>query len=228
MVAKHKNTQLSESKNHLVSSNDAVSGHVKKNNDKREPGGQRHDVARKKKKKVIAKTRRVVTKRKKKPLVARTTRIHRTKPKEPIVLVQSSVRRFLAKVRYKRMKLAKESGVMIAMSGTTQGKSGRYQDFDGQVYFFAVTADGAWWQVVSREKWNACKETTLDDTHVLVPANGTALGSDGDYFAYDPTLDRAKQSEQPRRWLCDGQGIWKTDVVKKRSFFPSNIFKRSR
>ena len=55
-----------------------------------------------------------------------------------VVIMQSIIRRFIAKCRVRRKRFAiaaKEQGVLVAMRGTSQGKSGWYES-DGNVYYF--------------------------------------------------------------------------------------------
>merc|ERR1719480_687600 len=66
------------------------------------------------------------------------------------------------------VKSAQQAGVMVAIRGTSQGRSGWYQDFDGTVYFFAVDAEGTWWQVVDQAEWNERREDVCMYVRVYV------------------------------------------------------------
>jgi len=94
--------------------------------------------------------------RRRKKMAARTIQgawRNSRKKNTAVSLLQATIRGFVARRHVKRMKQAKEAGVMVAMKGTLQGKSGWYQDFDGQTYFFAVDPKGVWWQVMKAEQW---------------------------------------------------------------------------
>eukprot|EP00941_MAST-03F_sp_MAST-3F-sp1_P002655 g2655.t1 len=103
------------------------------------------------------------------------------------------------------MKSAKEAGVMVAMKGTDQGKSGWYQDFDGQQYFFAVDNSGVWWQVLSRSEWEKRSED-LQGVPVLVAHDSKKFGMSGKYQEFGGEEDRKKKKF--RKW-CVKDGIWK-------------------
>jgi len=108
------------------------------------------------------------------------------------ILLQRQIRRFLATKRVELVRQAREAGVMVAVKGTIQGKSGWYQDFDSQVYFFAVDVDGVWWEVVSEERWRTYKferSKELENVPVLVSwSKNPEFGSGGDvnHFPHPP------------------------------------------
>lgn len=120
-----------------------------------------------------------------------------------VMLLQSVIRGFVARRHVKRMKQAKEAGVMVAMKGTTQGKSGWYQDFDGQTYFFAVDTKGVWWQVMKPEQWQA-RSDELENVPVLVVAEGQKLGEPGKYREFGIKGVKKK----PQKWKVNDVGIW--------------------
>lgn len=88
--------------------------------------------------------------------------------------MQRIIRGHLCRKYVEMVKSAQQAGVMVAIKGTKQGKSGTYQDFDGTIYFFAVDAEGTWWQVVEQSEWNERQED-LENIPVLVCQKGTKL-----------------------------------------------------
>merc|ERR1719231_2206679 len=90
------------------------------------------------------------------------------------------------------------------MKGTTQGKSGWYQDFDGQTYFFAVDTKGVWWQVMKPEQWQA-RSDELENVPVLVVAEGQKLGEPGKYREFGIKGVKKK----PQKWKVNDVGVWK-------------------
>lgn len=120
-------------------------------------------------------------------------------------LMQRQVRRYLAGNRVELVRQAREAGVMVAVRSTVQGKSGWYQDFDSQVYFFAVDIDGTWWEVVSEKRWSTYKlarSKELQNVPVLVAwANNGELGSGGLY--YEHKMDGSTEGAgAPHQWTC--------------------------
>jgi hypothetical protein len=125
-------------------------------------------------------------------------------PERATLTLQRVMRGFVSRRHTERRKKAKEAGVMVAMRGTTQGKSGWYMDFDGQMYFFAVDPNGEWWQVVSRDDWEE-RQDELDGVLVLVPHEKTKLGQAGKYREFGTE----KTSKKYRKWKVLDDGIWK-------------------
>jgi hypothetical protein len=78
------------------------------------------------------------------------------KVQQSAVRIQTVFRGHLARLSAAVIQQAREAGVMVAINGTVQGRSGWYQDFDQQVYFFAVDATGVWWEVVAEKTWKSC------------------------------------------------------------------------
>merc|ERR1712146_609301 len=100
----------------------------------------------------------------------------------PVVRCQAWVRGWVQRRKTKRMRLAREAGVMVACTGTTQGQSGWYMDFDGEVYYFAVDMYETWWQLVKQEDFDKNKKQfEVDDTPVLVADPLTRIGYPGFY-----------------------------------------------
>merc|ERR1712150_125529 len=98
--------------------------------------------------------------------------------------IQRIIRGWLCRRYVDMVKSAQQAGVMVAIRGTSQGRSGWYQDFDGTVYFFAVDAEGTWWQVVNQEEW-AERQDDLEGIPVLVCQKGTKKGGkDGKFKEY--------------------------------------------
>lgn len=120
------------------------------------------------------------------------------------ILLQRQIRRFLATKRVELVRQAREAGVMVAVKGTIQGKSGWYQDFDSQVYFFAVDVDGVWWEVVSEERWRTYKferSKELENVPVLVSwSKNPEFGSGGLY--YEQMMDGSHNDSPPHQWMC--------------------------
>jgi len=140
--------------------------------------------------------------------------LKRRKYQKSLLTLQACIRGFVARRVTKRMLQAKEAGVMVAMKGTRQGRSGWYQDFDGQKYFFAVDAQGTWWQVMKEAKWKATKDT-LSGVAVLVAKSDTKMGTAGSYFEFGPTSSR---SNKARGWRPNNQGIWERFKASNRLF----------
>merc|ERR1712151_32492 len=120
------------------------------------------------------------------------------------VKIQRVIRGHLSRRYVDMVKSAQQAGVMVAIKGTTQGRSGWYQDFDGTVYFFAVDGDGTWWQVVEQEEW-AERQEDLEGIAVLVCQKGTKKGGmDGKFKEYGhPSAKRGVKS-----WSQSGSGHW--------------------
>jgi len=120
------------------------------------------------------------------------------------ILMQRQLRRFLASKRVELVRQAREAGVMVAVKGTVQGKSGWYQDFDSQVYFFAVDVEGVWWEVVSEARWASYKferSKELENVPVLVSwSNNPQLGAGGLY--YEHMMDGSPSEGAPHQWIC--------------------------
>lgn len=117
-------------------------------------------------------------------------------------VIQTKFRQYQAKKWIKKLKQAQQAGVMVAIQGTEQGKSGWYQDFDGTTYFFAVDPNGTWWQIVTQEEWHNHGEE-LDDIPVLVCEKGVEKGQPGKFREYgDPSA-----KPKPQRWKSK-DGVW--------------------
>jgi len=125
------------------------------------------------------------------------------------ILMQKHIRKHLATKRVELVRQAREAGVMVAVRGTVQGKSGWYQDFDSQVYFFAVDGDGVWWEVVSEDQWRTYqfeRSKELENVPVLVSWSKNAqLGSGGLYF--ENLMDGSHSDGPPHQWMC-AEGIF--------------------
>ena len=52
-----------------------------------------------------------------------------------------------------RLDAAKEAGVHLAMKGTIQGRSGWYQDFEGNASYFTVNEQAEWTRVCTWQEW---------------------------------------------------------------------------
>lgn len=118
-------------------------------------------------------------------------------------VIQSKVRQYLAKGWVKMLRQAQQAGVMVAIQGTMQGKSGWYQDFDGTKYFFAVDPNGVWWQIVTQDEWQDHGEE-LDDIPVLVCEGGVKKGEPGKFREYGH--ESAKKA--PTKWKAGKEGVW--------------------
>ena len=117
-------------------------------------------------------------------------------------VIQTKVRQYLAKGWVKMLRQAQQAGVMVAIQGTTQGKSGWYQDFDGTKYFFAVDPNGVWWQIVTQDEWKNHGEE-LEDIPVLVCEPGVKKGDPGKFREYGH--EQAKK--KPQKWKAK-DGVW--------------------
>jgi len=120
------------------------------------------------------------------------------------VRIQRLVRGHLCRRYVDMVKSAQQAGVMVAIRGTSQGRSGWYQDFDGTVYFFAVDAEGTWWQVVDQAEWTERRED-LEGIAVLVCQKGTKKGGkDGKFKEYGhPQAKRGVKT-----WMQSDSGHW--------------------
>lgn len=120
------------------------------------------------------------------------------------VRIQRLVRGHLCRRYVDMVKSAQQAGVMVAIRGTSQGRSGWYQDFDGTVYFFAVDAEGTWWQVVDQAEWAERRED-LEGIAVLVCQKGTKKGGkDGKFKEFGhPGAKRGVKT-----WLQAESGHW--------------------
>ena len=118
-------------------------------------------------------------------------------------VIQTKVRQYLAKGWVKMLRQAQQAGVMVAIQGTLQGKSGWYQDFDGTKYFFAVDPQGVWWQIVTQDEWKDHGEE-LDDIPVLVCEGGVKKGEPGKFREYGH--ESAKKA--PTKWKAGKEGVW--------------------
>lgn len=118
-------------------------------------------------------------------------------------VIQSKVRQYLAKSWVKMLRQAQQAGVMVAIRGTIQGKSGWYQDFDGTTYFFAVDKSGVWWQVVTQDEWETNRDE-LEDIPVLVCEKGVKKGEAGKFREYGHETAKSK----PQKWKSK-DGVWK-------------------
>jgi len=115
------------------------------------------------------------------------------------------------------MRQARDAGVMVAMKGTVQGRSGYYQDFDGEIYFFAIDKRGCWWQVVRANTWREEQDGALEGVAALVPVNDIKIGSEGYYEEYnDPERVGKSRRKAPRWWADDGNGYWVPSKKKKK------------
>eukprot|EP00750_Incisomonas_marina_P017016 INCI19751.1.p1 GENE.INCI19751.1~~INCI19751.1.p1 ORF type:complete len:305 (+),score=54.50 INCI19751.1:435-1349(+) len=150
------------------------------------------------------KKKRKKLKKKQKKSAKAIQRFYRKKMEKHVAarVIQTKVRQYLAKGWVKMLRQAQQAGVMVAIQGTTQGKSGWYQDFDGTKYFFAVDAAGVWWQIVTQEEWKDHGEE-LDDIPVLVCENGVKKGEPGKFREYGH--DSAKK--KPQKWKAK-DGVW--------------------
>lgn len=128
----------------------------------------------------------------------------RMAPTMAVKTIQRVVRGHLCRRYVDMVKSAQQAGVMVAIRGTSQGRSGWYQDFDGTVYFFAVDAEGTWWQVVDQAEWTDRRED-LEGIAVLVCQKGTKKGGkDGKFKEYGhPQAKRGVKS-----WLQSESGHW--------------------
>jgi len=165
--------------------------------------------------KSLAKKRGRRRKKKKAATLIQRFWLKRRKHLHCATVVQAIIRGFIARRVTKRMLQAKEAGVMVAMKGTRQGRSGWYQDFDGQKYYFAVDAHGTWWQVMKPSKWETLKET-LNGVSVLVAREDTKMGTAGYYFEHGPTSSR---KDKARCWRQSKQGIWEPRATKTKRLF---------
>lgn len=125
------------------------------------------------------------------------------------VRIQSVFRGHLARVSAAVIQQAREAGVMVAINGTVQGQSGWYQDFDQQVYFFAVDTDAVWWEVVSQSAWKTYRDVRSDELQpvpILIVKRGTKLGESGKYAPL--TIDSYHENPDAKlafeRWLVQG------------------------
>lgn len=118
--------------------------------------------------------------------------------------IQRIVRGHLCRRYVDMVKSAQQAGVMVAIKGTSQGRSGWYQDFDGTIYFFAVDADGTWWQVVEQAEW-AERQDDLEGIPVLVCQKGTKKGGpDGKFKEFGhPNAKRGVKT-----WSQSKSGHW--------------------
>ena len=71
----------------------------------------------------------------------------------PQLTIQKRLRGFLARQTLRRRRAAAKTGFMVAMPGTVQGRSGRYQETDGSIFRYAVDKEGQWWQLVTHATW---------------------------------------------------------------------------
>jgi hypothetical protein len=117
-------------------------------------------------------------------------------------VIQTKVRQYLAKGWVKMLRQAQQAGVMVAVQGTVQGKSGWYQDFDGTKYFFAVDPKGVWWQIVTQDEWKDHGEE-LDDIPVLVCEVDVKKGEPGKFREYGHESAKPK----PQKWKAK-DGVW--------------------
>jgi hypothetical protein len=117
-------------------------------------------------------------------------------------VIQSKVRQMLAKSWVKMLRQAQQAGVMVAINGTVQGKSGWYQDFDGTKYYFAVDQNGIWWQVVTVDEW-ANHGEELDEIPVLVCEDGVKKGENGKFREFGHESAKSK----PQKWKIKN-GVW--------------------
>ena len=77
------------------------------------------------------------------------------------------------RVRYLKLKqTAEKTKVMMATNKLKQGKSGKYIDCDGSVYFFGVDRAQTWWQIVTQKEWDEHfrlgEASKLNNTSVMV------------------------------------------------------------
>ena len=96
---------------------------------------------------------------------------------------------FMRTRRMSRMKLqnaAKRHGVMMAIDERRQGKSGRYIDCDGSMYFFGVDKSQNWWQILTQKEW---------DKHTIRGASSTLNGTSA-------MVLRGQWSQIDRHQLC--------------------------
>lgn len=121
-------------------------------------------------------------------------------------VIQTKVRQYLAKGWVKMLRQAQQAGVMVAIQGTVQGKSGWYQDFDGTKYFFAVDPNGVWWQIVTQDEW-ANHGEELEDIPVLVCEKGVVKGQPGKFREYGHESAKKK----PTKWKAK-DGVWTRKV----------------
>ena len=121
-------------------------------------------------------------------------------------------------------------------TGTTQGQSGWYMDFDGEVYYFAVDMYETWWQLVKQGDFDKNrKEFEVDDTPVLVADPLTRIGYPGFYREYHRPegtgpKERVKAAASVY-WTYDSDkddGLWYPTGKKKRSAFMSFLFGKSK
>ena len=92
--------------------------------------------------------------------------------------MQSVFRGHLARMSAAVVQQAREAGVMVAINGTVQGQSGWYQDFDEQVYYFAVDSEGVWWEVVEDKTWKTYRDARSDElmsVPLLIVKRGTKV-----------------------------------------------------
>lgn len=150
------------------------------------------------------KKKRKKQKKKQKKSAKLIQRFWRTKMEKHVAarVIQTKVRQFLAKGWVQMLRQAQQAGVMVAIQGTTQGKSGWYQDFDGTRYFFAVDPQGVWWQIVTPEEWENHGEE-LDDIPVLVCEKGVTKGQPGKHREYGHETAKSK----PQKWKAK-DGVW--------------------
>lgn len=126
---------------------------------------------------------------------------HKNKITVATIRIQRQLRRMFAITRVDLVRQAHDAGVMVAIRGTVQGKSGWYQDFDGQVYFFAVDLDGTWWEVVAQHRWTTYKlqrSKELQNVPVLVAGANIKIGDSGVYDEFVGNLHDSKK----REWIC--------------------------
>jgi len=118
--------------------------------------------------------------------------------------VQRVIRGFLCRRYVEMVKSAQQAGVMVAIRGTSQGRSGWYQDFDGTVYFFAVDEEGTWWQVVDDAEWVE-RQDELEGIPILVCQKGTKKGGrDGKFKEHGhPNAKRGAKT-----WFQTESGHW--------------------
>lgn len=122
------------------------------------------------------------------------------------VHIQRMFRGHLARRSAAVIQQAREAGVMVAINGTVQGQSGWYQDFDQQVYYFAVDEQGVWWEVVVEKTWETyrtARSEELQPVPILIVKHGTKVGESGKYA--EMTMDSFTQNPGQKlvfeRWV---------------------------
>merc|ERR1711871_712271 len=106
------------------------------------------------------------------------------------IRIQCQLRRMFAITRVDLVRQAHAAGVMVAIRGTVQGKSGWYQDFDG-----------TWWEVVAQHRWQTYKfqrSKELQNVPVLVAGENVKIGDSGVYNEFVGGIDNSTTCE----WIC--------------------------